>query len=292
VRTAEVNVDLQELCSQVIRRLCAQRGWSLITAEDKQFLKVVMTDVRDRIATSQGSSALEKIVERAAVHQYCKELYEACKANGTQRQHQAFEELWRYLYGIAVYRLRDEDWAQECAQQAIVKAWEKIDQCRDSGCFLKWAAMIVLNVIRGKLRGGKRKLVSFHESGQIDHERWERVEWSESDLMPDDDHAQGLLEGYATPVPSLETVVEEEDMRERLTELVRRSLRSKQQGTVIIELLINDRGVKEVAELLETTPSNVHTLKSRALANLRQNIDFLQTLEALLGGEIQKAKGE
>ena len=71
-------------------------------------------------------------------------------------------------------------------------------------------------------------------------------------------------------------------MRARVEQAIRRCLRSKQQQAVIIGLFLDQKGLKEVADLLGKKVENVYVLKSRALARLRECEEFLRVLEDLL----------
>lgn len=68
----------------------------------------------------------------------------------------------------------------------------------------------------------------------------------------------------------------------RLVTALERTLRSSQQRRVIIGLFIEEKGVLELAQELDTTPTNVYALKSRALARLRGDQDFMETLADLV----------
>jgi DNA-directed RNA polymerase specialized sigma24 family protein len=69
---------------------------------------------------------------------------------------------------------------------------------------------------------------------------------------------------------------------EHIEQMLRAALDSYAQFAVIRQLFIEGLGVKQVAEGLETTTSNVYTLKSRALARLRQNEQIRRVLTEFL----------
>jgi RNA polymerase sigma factor (sigma-70 family) len=280
-----MGAGVRKLCQRIARRLLAQKGWGLVSAEDETFVESVLTDAEHRLAEGSSRLSTEKVVERAVTHRYCEVLYTACRMNGTPRQRQAFEELWRYLYGVACYRVGgNEDLAEECAQRALVKVWEKLDQCRDPGSFLKYAAMILLNEVRAEWKKGARRVPVEREWAEGDDKRWERREWSEAEMSGGDEReGESILQaGQSTPVPMPEDEVLREDIRTQLVEIVKECVNSARQQAVIIELFLRERGVKEVAELLDTTPSNVYTLKSRALAKLRKCSAFWDFVEQQL----------
>ena len=69
-------------------------------------------------------------------------------------------------------------------------------------------------------------------------------------------------------------------MRARVIEALQHCLAgSEAQQRVIIETFLNDRSVKAIADLMQTTTDNVFVLRSRAVKTLRACEEFVGVLE-------------
>jgi hypothetical protein len=130
-------------------QILATRGWQL--ADEELFARVVCAELAARFGDPPPSLPLTAI-ERAAIHQYCFILYEACADSGSSRQRRAFVEIWNRLYGIAVYQGHRPDLGQELSQRALIRIWERLAQCADHGSFLRWCDIVLLSVIREHFR--------------------------------------------------------------------------------------------------------------------------------------------
>ena len=90
----------------------------------------------------------------------CSELYTACASADAREQRTAFETLWRYLFGVASYMLREkiegEALAQDCAQIALIRVYERRSQCHEPAAFCVWARRIVSHAVIDMLRRRKR----------------------------------------------------------------------------------------------------------------------------------------
>lgn len=79
-----------------------------------------------------------------------------------EQQTESYEMLWRYLYkvtyNLCTRRLADLPiecqlaLAEECAQEALVQVWRKLDTYRGDGPFLGWVTRIAVNKLRDRLR--------------------------------------------------------------------------------------------------------------------------------------------
>ncbi len=80
-----------------------------------------------------------------------RELYDAVGQNGSDQQRQAFDILYQELYAISFFMLQTtvapepRALAQDCAQEAIVKAWKSLASCEQPASFRQWAKTIVRN---------------------------------------------------------------------------------------------------------------------------------------------------
>jgi RNA polymerase sigma factor (sigma-70 family) len=88
------------------------------------------------------------------------ELYAACRSADPRRQAAAYQRLWRYLYPIAAYMVRDQPDAEalalDCAQRALIRVHTSIQECREPAAFGAWARRIVRNLVIDELRRQKR----------------------------------------------------------------------------------------------------------------------------------------
>jgi RNA polymerase sigma factor (sigma-70 family) len=94
------------------------------------------------------------------------ELHAACRSADPQVQATAYETLWHYLYRVALQMVSDhpqaEAMAQDCAQVALIRVYERFAECSAPGAFYAWARRIVVNATIDELRRQKR-LVPFAE---------------------------------------------------------------------------------------------------------------------------------
>lgn len=76
---------------------------------------------------------------------------------------EAFESLLhphlQKMYNLALRLLSNEDDAQECCQEALVRAWRKLPSFRGSASFATWLRRIVTNTCLDRLRQRKRENV-------------------------------------------------------------------------------------------------------------------------------------
>jgi len=272
--------ELREQCRRGVRRVLAQRGWELVE-DEAAFIEEVLAEVRFRLQNSRRS--LEKIIENATTNRYGHLWHAACGANGTRRQQQAFRELHRYLYPIALYCAKhDRHIAEESTQEALINVWQHLDQVRDPGGFARWAGTIVSRQVKAKFREQARKVVEA-ESGKV---TWQVKEITEADLRDRGGTEDvGIETRRISGQPDLSASQEPrmtDEMRARVEAAIRHCLRSKQLQAVIIGLFLDQKSFKEVADELGKTPQNVYVLKTRALKRLRKCEDFLKVLEDLM----------
>ena len=89
-----------------------------------------------------------------------RELYQACRSSGQTEQVHAYQELWRYLYGISYQIMRDQadgaDLAQDCAQRALVRIHQRLIECQEPAAFRSWSRRIASNLAIDELRRRRR----------------------------------------------------------------------------------------------------------------------------------------
>jgi len=261
-RTTEIN-PVQVY--QWIRAALHERDWRLIP-DVRQFAQ----DIAAQYAGTMSD------LEREFARWYSAILHAAASLAGSERQNRAYQELWAYLLPIALARTGDPDRAEEYTQRALIRIWERHDQCHTPRRYLGWCTIIVLNEVRLGYR---------EESRRPDNVP---LIWNTTE---DEESTSGLLGEWTVPVYEDRTApvyeesarpLEEEIAVEELATLLRAaldaSLRSEAQRTVIKELYLRDTDAETIAQMLNTTLNNVYTLKSRALTRLRRHEGFGQAL--------------
>jgi RNA polymerase sigma factor (sigma-70 family) len=250
-----------------IRRYLEKRGWELVSNFDR-FATRVLAAAQSR-ASAAGMEGIERNLERETIRLYSSVLYQSLQVERSTAYRRVLEELWTYLFPLALYKTRDEELAKECIQRTLIKVWQKHDQCSDPERFLGWAKVVLLNEIRMYFREekGAREI----PETDLDIQETQPGEQILATLHTTNGSQRPLENG----VVQMETV-------QRLRDVLRVTLHSEAQSLVIEGLFIHNMGVKAMAETLGTNPSNVYVLKSRALKRLRQDEQFVQLLAELV----------
>jgi RNA polymerase sigma factor (sigma-70 family) len=83
-------------------------------------------------------------------------LYHACRRDGSAEQAAALQELGAAFYRIAYAMLRERpgraDLAADCMQLALIKVYQRIEQCREPEAFRGWAARVARRTVLDALR--------------------------------------------------------------------------------------------------------------------------------------------
>ncbi len=73
----------------------------------------------------------------------------------------AFESLYRLhvdkVYGICLRMTGNVGEAEDCAQEAFIQAWNKLDKFRGDSAFSTWLHRIAVNAVLGRMRKSKRE---------------------------------------------------------------------------------------------------------------------------------------
>ena len=87
-------------------------------------------------------------------------LYQLCGSEDSAEKTRGYESLWPYLFTIAQNVVRDQPnadaLAQDCAQKALIRIHEKLDECREPAAFRTWSRRIVSHIAIDELRRRKR----------------------------------------------------------------------------------------------------------------------------------------
>jgi RNA polymerase sigma factor (sigma-70 family) len=275
--------QLREQCRQVARRVLERRGWQLVQ-DEAAFVDAVQAQVQLRLNRMQpgreNRRPMDKVIEDATVNCYGYVWHAACAANGTLRQWQAFGELQRYLYPIALYCAHHDYYvAEEGTQEALISVWQHLDQVRDLGSFARWAGAIVSNQVKKKLGERRRR------NGEITQADLPSPQVVEAQGHGESRNVEAELQhihSRSTPLVEAPKLGIADEIRARVEAAIRRCLRrSKQQQAVIISHFLKTKGLKEVADEMDRKPESIYVLKTRALASLRECKDLLEVLEEL-----------
>jgi RNA polymerase sigma-70 factor (ECF subfamily) len=73
----------------------------------------------------------------------------------------AFEQLYRAnvdkIYGLCLRMTGNASEAEDCAQEAFIQAWNKLDKFRGDAAFGTWLHRVAVNVVLGRMRKSKRE---------------------------------------------------------------------------------------------------------------------------------------
>ena len=73
----------------------------------------------------------------------------------------AFENLYRLhqgrVYGICLRMTGNASEAEDCAQEAFIQAWSKLDKFRGDSAFSTWLHRIAVNAVLGRVRKSQRE---------------------------------------------------------------------------------------------------------------------------------------
>ena len=73
----------------------------------------------------------------------------------------AFEALYRLhigkVYGLCLRMTGNVSEAEDCAQEAFIQAWNKLDKFRGDSAFSTWLHRIAVNAVLGRIRKSKRE---------------------------------------------------------------------------------------------------------------------------------------
>lgn len=274
----ELKRPFPELWRVQIERAISKHGWTVIPDRER-FVVDVCKDLDAELGDGNTQErAAANAVERAAIRRYCHVLYDACASKERQAQERGLREVWLYLYRAGLFKTHDPERAKDAAQQALVNAWKHLQQCRDKGSFISWCNLILLNVVREQFRRDMRR------SRRGKTEKWVREEIPLAEVgnpgeeleLVDSEEKNALSEDMSFDLAA------QGELHARLLVAIRACLASEDQRTVVIESFFNDRGFKELAQALDTTPGNVQVMKSRALKKLRRCPDFVRLYVEML----------
>ncbi|MEM7124958.1 MAG: RNA polymerase sigma factor [Chloroflexota bacterium] len=234
---------LEQRCRIVIQKLMEQYLWQLLNEDC--FFDIVW----ERVDTD-GVIEDEKI-RKLAINTYCRDgLYPACLGEqGQQKRERGFEELAIYLYPIA--RTHWPHIADEVVQEALVRIYTTMANCRQPGAFLAFAIQ--------KLRDGARRLLK--KPGQ--------------NIALDELISQNIASqhSYVSQKPD-ENVLKDENkisIEKKLEQVKKMNPKSKRQLEAVRLRYICELKIEEIAKRLEVESPNASVLINRGLQKCRDS---------------------
>jgi len=224
-----------------------------------------------------------------------RELYEACRREGTPEQAVAFQTLGRYLHRVAWHLVSSRPalraLPEEATQEALVTIWQNLATLEDPERFLPWASRVVVNKVYDALRrlGIATEEEASAAPGQpgVGGSRRRRIPPSLTESLD----ASWQEEGGPVALPADAAAAEGDAIyadKERrqwlLATIAHHPNLSDNSKIVLLRGYLWDWDDGQLAALLKTPRSNVHTIRSRDLAALRADDAFRRRLSDYLGG--------
>jgi RNA polymerase sigma factor (sigma-70 family) len=185
------------------------------------------------------------------------QLYHDCRSENPAIRNQAYQTLWDYLYRVAIKIVYDQPdaaaFAQDCAQIALVRVHERIDECQGPASFRAWARQITSHLAIDALRRQNR-------------------------LNPLNDNHDDELS--STPIladegPGPELIVVKELQLDELQSLLNQAPISDRSRRVVLGRYVADAPDEELAEAESqlagqiVLPSHIQVTRSKNLNKLR-----------------------
>lgn len=271
---------------KLVPKVLQNWGWELITPDDMPaFIERVRRAVDQRNENPYSGQQLEDIIKGTTMRLYFQELYNVLGENGSLRQQRAYEEMGRYVTCIAYKFVRDQSVIKHCVQQVLIIIWEKWNQVRKPSSFIYYINTVVRNEIKGYWR-----IILKQQEKEIP---------GADAIVADEDVDEGavdvLFDKMASAPPAEDTFIKLENQREFCYQVGRALSRSRQRQAVIIGHFFYGLGLVDLAEMLNTSINNIYVLKSKALASLRENEEFIKQFADVIGtsqeGKVEHPNG-
>lgn len=245
--------------TSLIQHILANHGWQLVDPAMRQEWQAFEDHVLELLGNDRARLPIDPHhLRRAVVGAYSPRLYAACAAPDLRRKRRGFEELWAWVYSRVYYRVDTPQDAEEVTQDTLLKVHRSLSQVRDPRGFLGFVSVIAFHEMSDYYRRKKleNRLMQGILSGSEDQE----------DLgdEPDDlaDPAQKLEAELIDATAELEAMIYDCMPKKK-----------RRQARVLIDLVLKERTVAELAQDLRTTPGNVYGLYFRAKKGLLEHCD-------------------
>ncbi len=225
---------LHALCLSVIQQTVEHYGWHGRWIESEVVAEILI-DLEHRTPRVQGRRTLEEMVKNAATYCYSRRWHVACGQNQTMAQQEALVSLHKYLYLFTFKRVNGHaEIAQDIAQKSLMSIWGNLEKVREPGTFIRYAQQTTQRLI-GRLYQEK-------EPTELN------PDWVDPKTISPDD---AILSPHA-----------------HVEEIINQCLRAKARRKVIIENILNNRTINDIAEEMGITPNAASLLKRNALKQL------------------------
>lgn len=238
-----------------MQKVVNQFGWQPTWVSEEECTQIVAR-------TQANAGTLAKAIERAVLHRYCTLWYAACRSGKPYQQHQAFYALHQYLYRTALYQAQNryecsrdyaELLAEDVAQTTVASLWQKLGDVKDPGSFLGYAKQAMIHELAHTME---------REGNVLSLEQAEEAAMNEDDNTPMVDAGQD----------------EQRESVNAVEEAIRRCLRNKEKQQVVIDNLLHNKTLQQIADALGKKSAGVRMLKKRALAELSECAEMRKLL--------------
>ena len=156
-----------------------------------------------------------------------------------------YETYHQDIYNYVFYMVKDKTITEDIVQEVYIRVIKSYDQFRGNSSEKTWAFSIARHVVFDHFRKQKRKRKVTNETIDVDEI---------TEFIP------------AKEIPPDEAVIHQEDVALIYRLLDQCNINQKQ---VVILRYIQGHSLKETAEILDLTVSNVKTLQHRAIKKLK-----------------------
>jgi RNA polymerase sigma factor (sigma-70 family) len=206
-------------------------------------------------------------------------LHDACISPSELERVAAFERLGQMFYRMLWPRVardpRLQHLAVDCAQDALVKVWEHLDEDRgpdDPERFIGWATRIATNTLLDELRR-LQPVTRVHRSKRVALSQQLRMDVAATEA------GRPLSERLADEnVPDADHRLAYQEIHALLSEIHHVRSVSENSRTVLLKGFLEGWEDEELAEHLDTSRRNVHVIRCRDLAKLRSDPSFMDRL--------------
>lgn len=195
--------------------------------------------------------------------------YKACRDSDYQVRSAAYTALFNYLSRVALQIVYDqpeaEALAQDCAQTAVIRIHQRLEECREPAAFRAWARQITSHIAIDTLR--RRARLTFAAEDELD-----AIPFADSPLSLEEQTA------VAANLQDLYTAIRQAPISDRSRRVVI--------GRYLQEL--PDETLATIESKLagkETLPSHIQVTRAKNIAKLRQWPPLLELLDSPAAGK-------
>lgn len=117
-------------------------------------------------------AAGETEIDETPVAQQATDIEDIWIRRAQSADQRAFEALYRRhigrVYGLCLRMTGNRSEAEDCAQEAFIKAWNKLGEFRGDSSFGTWIHRVAVNAVLGRMRKAGREQDRIEAAAQID----------------------------------------------------------------------------------------------------------------------------